>query len=311
MKGDKGPDGVGGEDRRNPYPLPGVGWHEPEADPPPAPGVPVSKDGMPGPQFGGAPQFGGRSVRAAQRRIWLVFLGPFLVGMLIIISWAGYQFSRGSEDTGDDTGISSVPDSPEPEPVSTVRPKVKGWKAVTSAKYGMTYDVPPSWRIQPTETLIGFEGIGDGKPVAMSSAAIFREDSCKDGDDEYSRGDAGFNQYVEGGLTEVAKHAANKWAKHAYTVEGSPAPSITLTAPKAVQVGRDKAVYVRADVVVKAKGKCLSPTAVVHTVAIPGVAPGKTTVFVLLVDQGVPDAAPKADLTKILRSVRPNDAPPR
>lgn len=358
MKGENRPDGVGDDDRRNPYPLPGQGWGSPDEDPPPAPFPPPPPPGafppppappaappaafpadaaflppvppappapgapgspavpdMPPPvpgvstAKGGQPQFpvGGRSVRSSPLLIWLVFLGPFVVAILVIFSWAGFSFYNATQDDDDAGGASSRPPaSREPEPVSTVPPEVKGWTAVSSAKYGLTYDVPRSWRIQSSGTLIGFEGINGGKPSMMSSAAIFREDSCKDGDDEYDRANTGFNQYIEGGVTEVAKHAANKWATSGYTVEGAPAPSVTLSAPKTVKVGRKKAVYVRADVVLKTTGKCLSPTAVVHTVAVPGVGPGKTTVFVLLADQGVPDAAPKAQMRKILGSLRPS-----
>ncbi|TDC87943.1 hypothetical protein E1285_19370 [Actinomadura sp. 7K507] len=183
---------------------------------------------------------------------------------------------------------------------------MKGWDAVTSAKYGMTYDVPSSWRILSSTVLIGWEAAAGEQQSMMSSAAVFREDSCKDGDDEYTRAHTGFNQYIEGSLTGVAEHAAKKWATNAYTVEGDPPPSIALRAPEAVKAGRKKAVHVRADIVVKSTGRCVSPTAVVHTVAVPGVAPGKTTVFILLSDQGIPDAAPKAEIKKILGSLRPS-----
>ncbi|MFG2086596.1 MULTISPECIES: hypothetical protein [unclassified Spirillospora] len=308
MKGDRAPGDADGDDRRprNPYPLPGQKWVPPGDDPPSAPPPAPPIPGVP-PSKGGPPAFpvGGRSVRSGQRQLWLVFLGPFVVAMLVISTWAGFQVSSLGQDTGEDPGVSALPsDSPEPEPVSTVPPKVKGWKAVSSAKYGMTYDVPSSWRILPSTTLIGWEGVREGERSMMSSAAVFREDSCKDGEDEYTRAHTGFNQYIEGGLTEVAEHAANKWATNAYTVEGDPAPSITVSAPKTVKAGREKAVHVRADIVVRSTGRCDAPTAVVHTVAVPGVGPGKTTVFVLMSDQGIPDAAPKAEIKKILGSLR-------
>ncbi|MFI0485922.1 hypothetical protein [Actinomadura sp. 9N215] len=252
-------------------------------------------------------------MRSGRRQLRHFLFGAFIAAVLII-SWVGFQaYGPGQDDDAADTSASapSPPSSPEPEPVSTVPPEVKGWKAVSSAKYGLTYDVPKAWRVLPSGTLSGFEGINGGKPVMMSSTAVFRDDACKDGDDEYSRGNTGFNQYVEGGVAEVAKHAANKWATHGYSVEGAPAPAVTLSAPETVKVGRAKAVHVRADVVVKAKGKCDSPSAVVHAVAVPGVGPSKTTVFVLLSDQGVPDALPKAELKKILGSLRPSRAAAR
>ncbi|TDC57371.1 hypothetical protein E1281_05230 [Actinomadura sp. KC345] len=317
MKGDKGPGGADGDRRpRNPYPLPGQNPDPREDDsppdsspppasemrPPPIPGMPPSK-GAPPEAPPGFPA-GGRSVRSGAM-VWLMFLGPFVVAMLVIFSWAGHRIYGAGEDDGD--GVAArPPDSPRPEPISTVPPKVKGWDAVTSAKYGMSYDVPSSWRILPSTVLIGWEAAHGQDRSMMSTAAVFREDVCKDGDDEYTRAHTGFNQYVEGGLTGVAEHAAKKWAANAYTSEGDPAPSIALKAPESVKAGRKKGVHVQADVVMKATGRCVPPTAVVHTVAVPGVGPGKTTVFILLADQGVPDAAPKAAIKKILGSLRPS-----
>ncbi|GAA4229051.1 hypothetical protein GCM10022254_20630 [Actinomadura meridiana] len=301
MTGDKGFGGIGDDSGRdNPYPLPGQDWETPQNDtpPPPTPGDPSSF-------------IGGRSVRSRPSRIWLAFLGPFVAFMLVIATWAGYEFYQLSQDPDVEDEYSSAPppDSPEPEPSSTVPPRVRGWKAVSSAKYGLTYDVSPSWRILPSGTLHGYEGVNGGNPVMMSSGAEFREGACKDGDDEYDRADTGFNQYVVGDVLKVANHAANKWATNGYSEEGAPAPVVTLSAPKTVRVGRARAVYIRADVVVKAGKKCSPPKAVVHTVAVPGVAPGLTTVFVLLADQGVPDALPNADMRKILASLRPNPTP--
>ncbi|MFI0368425.1 hypothetical protein ACH35V_11110 [Actinomadura sp. 1N219] len=300
MKGDKGSGdidgigdisgmgGIGGDEgQRNPYPLPGQDWDQPA--------LPVA---------------GGRQGQSGRHRLWPAYLGMVAI-FVLIVSLAVFQISGLGQDD-DDSGTSaappSPPSSPEPEPVSTVPPKVKGWRAVSSAKYGMAYDVSKAWRILPTETLSGFDGLDGKDPVMMSSAATYRKDACKDGDSSYNRGSAGFNQYIEGDVAGVARDAANKWATHAYTVKGDPAPVVTLRAPKAVKVGRDKGVLVRADVVIKAQGRCDAPTAIVHAVAMPGVAPGKTTVFVLMSDQGVPDAMPKAELTKVLGSLRPSQA---
>ncbi|MFI0409654.1 hypothetical protein [Actinomadura sp. 3N508] len=317
MKGDKGSGGIGDDEGwRNPYPLPGQDWGDsPESDqPPPAPGVPLSKDAPPTSPAAGGPQARSRRPYHLINRRWpyrLLMGGGCVAGLILA------PFLLLGQDDGDDAGGAgfsasppSSPSSPEPEPVSTVPPKVKGWRAVSSAKYGLSYDVSKAWRILPTETLSGFEALpGKKEPVMMSSVAQYRDDVCKDGDTDYDRGGAGFNQYIEGTVTQVARHAANKWATHAYNVEGAPAPVVTLSAPKTVNVGRDKGVHVRADVVIKAKGKCDAPSAIVHVVAVPGVAPGKTTVFVLMSDQGVPDAMPKAELTKVLGSLRPSQAP--
>ncbi|TDB83319.1 hypothetical protein E1264_28870 [Actinomadura sp. KC216] len=312
MKGDKGSGGIGDDEGwRNPYPLPGQDWGDPpEADrQPQMPGVPLSKDAPPA--FPAAGGFDARSGRNGLGRYYLLMVAV----VVFIVAMAAFQISGLGDDDDDGAGVAasapSPPSSPEPEPVSTVPPKVKGWRAVSSAKYGLTYDVSKAWRILPTGTLSGFEALkGEKGPVMMSSVAHYRDDVCKDGDTDYNRGGAGFNQYVDGTVSQVAQHAANKWATHAYNVEGAPAPVVTLSAPKTVKVGRAKGVHVRADVVIKARGKCDAPAAVVHVVAVPGVGPGKTTAFVLMSDQGVPDAMPKAELTKVLGSLRPSGPAP-
>lgn len=81
-----------------------------------------------------------------------------------------------------------------PEPISAVSPSVAGWKAVTSAQYGLSYDVPTSWRVTDPETLIGLEDAQAKPKVAMSTAAVFREGYCK----YEQRAAAGFNHPLGG-----------------------------------------------------------------------------------------------------------------
>ncbi|RFS85698.1 hypothetical protein D0T12_11920 [Actinomadura spongiicola] len=310
-----------GEERRNPYPLPGQDWDAPKNDPHPYPLPGQDRDASDGdpppppvdlPTREGAPTAaprGGRSPLVVRRRPRRAFLALVAVALLLLLAWNGYRAEDlGRNDHGDEVGTSAVPppEAPDPEPTSTVRPKVKGWDAVSSAKYGLTYDVPKAWRILQSGVLHGYEGIDGGKPAAMSAGTVYLDDVCKDGDDEFSRGLTGFNQYIDDDVMKVAKHAANKWATHAYTEKGQPAPAITVSAPRTVRVGRARAVHVRADIVVKAKGKCVTPTGVVHVVAAPGVASGLTTTFVVVAAQGFPEALPDKVIRKVIGSLRPN-----
>ncbi|HEU5023974.1 MAG TPA: hypothetical protein VFV01_03550 [Spirillospora sp.] len=291
----------------NPYPLPGQDADEPEDDPPAPdaqrPGVSLSKgrpDGMRLP-------LGGRTVASEKRRMWLFMLVPFLVAMAVILGVGGYEVYGLYADTGSPKPRpgSAGPRPPEPEPVSTVRPRVPGFKAVTSAKYGLSYDVPASWRVRDPGLLIGFEPAGGEQRAAMSATAEFRLGFCRDAPGA-DRAAAGFQQYVDGGLAAVAEDAARKWATDAYAPDGGRPPAVTLKAPKTVRVGRAYAVRVHADAVPNGGGACAAPSGSVDVLAIPGTGPGKTTVFVVLRDTGVPDAAPAAVVEKVIGSVRPS-----
>ncbi|WP_121435312.1 hypothetical protein [Actinomadura pelletieri] len=321
MKGDDAAGGIDREGRRNPYPLPGQDGDAPKDDPHPYP-LPGQERNAPEddqpplpadlPAQEGASSAGprrGRSPRVVRRRPGQALLATVALVLLLVLAWNGLQIDDLGRDDGDDeigTSTTSPPRSPEPEPTSTVRPKVKGWDAVSSAKYGLTYDVPKSWRILRSGVLHGYESIDGGKPVAMSAGAVYLDDACKDGDDEFSRGRTGFQQYVEDDVTGVAKHAAKRWATLGFTEKGQPAPVVTVGAPRTVRVGRAGAVHVRADVVVKARGKCVTPAGVVHAVAIPGVAPDLTTTFVLVAGRGFPEALPDTVIEKVVGSLRPN-----
>ena len=344
MKGDQGPGGDG--EWQYPYPLPGQDWGQPDVDvpadqrhlfePPKVPGMPSEPEadgpsgvpppgspppGPPPPRLpppgvsvpkGAFPAIGGLAGRSEVRGTLVKILIPIMISVVMVVGFLAWSMSRlnsASQNLG--RGIDSLspvpmPPTPEPEPVSTVPPKLKGWKAVTSAKYGFTYDVPQSWRILSPTTIRGYEGVNGGKTIGMSSVAVFNEDACTDGNERFDRGSIGFNQYTGGEPADVAKHAANKWAVGAYSTDGSAAPAVTLGEPETVRVGRAEAVRVRAEVTLKAKGKCLPPTAIVHTVAVPGTAAGKTTVLVVLADQGLPDAAPQRALTRIVGTLRPS-----
>ncbi|GLW62676.1 hypothetical protein Arub01_09200 [Actinomadura rubrobrunea] len=222
-----------------------------------------------------------------------------------IVGFAGWQ-SFWAEG-GDDYHVAAPPPGPvppKPEPVSTVPPRVKGWKAVSSDKYRLTYDVPKPWKVNSTGLLIGFED-ADGKPLAaMSATAEYRAGRCGD-EPVAKRAAAGFNQYVDGTVAQVAEHAAYKWAKAAYTPEEGTLPKVTVSRPRPVRAGRLTGQYVEADVAgISRTEPCLPPRAVVYIVAVPGLEKGTTVAFVIYADQGVAEAAPKETLEKIARSLR-------
>lgn len=280
---------------KNPYPLPGQDWTDQ-----PAPRPPDTGDSRPPAWW----------MRRAMRRdrvkrvllSWGVVAGVWVVAVVLMVG--RYVLSIGEDDDYYIPPPSAG--SPSAEPVSTVPVKVAGWKAVTSEKYGFTYDVPKSWKINSPTLLIGFED-KDGKPLAaMSATAEYRKGFCAS-ERVASRAATGFNQYVDGTVPEVAEHAARKWAKAAYTPDNGPEPNVSLSTPRTVSVGRLEGAHVVVDVTaISQAAPCQPPRALVHVVAVPGREKGKTVVFVLYADQGVDDAAPKRTLQKIAGSLRPS-----
>ncbi|WP_329519924.1 hypothetical protein [Spirillospora sp. NBC_01491] len=345
MREDEEPGGTGegaARGRTNPYPLPGQDWDRPDdsgkSRPPGSGSSSGASDSAPPsgfsppsgfakpPDFKKVPAFPGpapeddapsSSARVLldggtrRRRRGPAVYVPFALVLLVVLVVAGRQLAGFFADSGDVAGNlrhdvpTATPKPQPPEPVSTVLPRVKGWKAVSSGKYGLTYDVPGSWRVKSPDLLIGFEDAGGKPTAAMSATAVFREGYCGE---PAERAASGFNQYVDGVPAQVAGHAARTWAAGAYAREGALAPAVSLAPAETVRVGRVNAVHVRADVLVKAPGGCVPPRAVVHALAVPatGTAAGKTTVFVLFSDQGVGDAASPRDLKRIVGSVRPS-----
>ncbi|GLZ11213.1 hypothetical protein Acsp04_14480 [Actinomadura sp. NBRC 104425] len=284
---------------RNPYPLPGQDWADQSA---------------PQPQRAAGRRPGGwwpRNTTSRDRAkfkdvvlSWRVVAGVWVVALVMLVG--RHVLGIGDDDAYVAPPPSWEPPSPSAEPVSTVPVKVTGWKAVTSDKYGFTYDVPKSWRINSPTLLIGFED-KDGKPLAaMSATAEYRDGFCAS-ERVSSRAATGFNQYIDGTVPQVAEHAARKWAKAAYTPDNGPEPNVSLSTPRTVSVGRHKGVHVVADVTaISQAAPCQPPRALVHIVAVPGREKGKTVAFVLYADQGVADAAPKRTLEKIAGSLRPS-----
>ncbi|WP_433326584.1 hypothetical protein [Spirillospora sp. CA-294931] len=232
--------------------------------------------------------------------------GPWIWVVLFVVLTFGVTF-WGQLFAGDDSvrrPTFSYSPSPEVEPVATIPPRIKGWKAVESQKYALAYDVPSAWRVRSVGLLVGFEPRAGRQMALASSVAAWREDHCATERVSQLAG-TGFQQYSTGKPADVARNAADKWTVDAYTPEHGNPPAVRYSGPKPVKVSGVKGFHVQADAKPTPGGKsCLPPRAVVHVVALPGRATGKTTVFVIWSDQGVPGAVPPRELKRILASLR-------
>ncbi|MER7762107.1 hypothetical protein [Streptomyces sp. NPDC097619] len=68
-----------------------------------------------------------------------------------------------------------------------LKPTVEGWKVVFNPKYGVAFDVPAEWAVDPSGTSRGFADAkkNDGMPVvSMSGTAVLKEQWCTEDSDK-------------------------------------------------------------------------------------------------------------------------------
>ncbi|RSS83719.1 hypothetical protein [Streptomyces sp. WAC06614] len=124
--------------------------------------------------------------------------------------------------------VSSPPAAPTDNPRAggQLQPVIPGWKVVFNPNYGVAFDVPQEFAVQPATLSTGYEDASknDGSPLTvMSAPAFFKEDWCKVDSDKngkeesYALGTTG----VKGanGATDTASAArsnAGTWLYAAY-----------------------------------------------------------------------------------------------
>ena len=274
--------------------VPG-GWHPPSHGPH---GGPPMFPPPPPPQRGGSP-----GIIVAVVVVVVVLLGAG-VGTAVAGSRSGKHSSRplGSSPSYD---APYAPPSAVSSSAPYVRARVPGWRAVVAVRYGVTYDVPPgAWKIEPPDTIVGFQD-PMGKPeVTGSGAAIYKKGHCQ-GDSGSRRAQTVVTGYRTGDAAADAQDAARKWANFGYTpYSNGGAPTVAVGAARSLDAGGVTGQEVSAAVTVYDNNPCSPPRAVVYTVAVP-LKSGEVAVLVVMADQGVAGQAAVADLRKIAASVRP------
>ncbi len=180
-----------------------------------------------------------------------------------------------------------------------VDPVVPGWQGVRSPKDGVVYDVPKDWKVLTPGTLIGYER--DGKvTIVKHGVSRYLEGACGEpppGEVPAYRGSVGFVTADSDDPDQVAPAIARKWAEAAATDEAGEAPIAQLSPPEEITVanGTIPAVTVSATVV---------PEVRVTTVAFT-LGDGSTRLFLMALDQQVPDALDEATAAQMIQSIRP------
>jgi hypothetical protein len=174
---------------------------------------------------------------------------------------------------------------------------------VAAVQQRVAYQVPRSWSVLPSDTVVGFEDAGGNPAVAMDGAALYRQGYCP-AESGASRAGSGVNSSIGTDLTAMADDTARRWATAGFTPAGGPTPTVTLGRARAVTVGGLRGEEVTATVRVHSSNGCDPPAGVVHVVAA-RTKSGAAVALIVYADQGVPDAASEQDLSGVISSFRP------
>ncbi|MDQ3577951.1 MAG: hypothetical protein M3443_10210 [Actinomycetota bacterium] len=201
---------------------------------------------------------------------------------------------------------SGAPRTPSSVDEITIDPVIVGWQGVWSYKENVAYDVPTEWQIDSPGVIVGFED-NTGKPTAvMHGVSTYRPEACPTVDGSY-RGRIGLVTADKLDPTDAAGRGAKLFADAAaLNADGTKAPvTFTEPVPTKVNQGKIEAMMATATLTVTKPGECPSPTVQFTSVAFK--AGAKTALFMMYMDQGVPDALPKEIADQIISSLRPHE----
>ncbi|GAA2985463.1 hypothetical protein [Actinokineospora diospyrosa] len=208
--------------------------------------------------------------------------------------------------------VAQDPTLAPPPPAGTHQPKpsdarvpaiTPGWQGVLSIKEQVAYDVPKDWKVESPGTQVGFND-NDSHPVAiMHGATTYKPEACPDSRGSY-RGHTGF---VSVGSTDPQRAALNGVRLFADAAALNPddtrAP-VAITDPKPTTIANGTpAVTATARVTITHPTVCPSPTILFTSVAFKN--GNSTALFMMYLDEGVPDALAPDIAEQIIKSIRP------
>jgi hypothetical protein len=177
---------------------------------------------------------------------------------------------------------------PPAVPISLIPSQVPGWLATVSTTRNAAYDVPPTWRPGSPGSIRGFHDDA-GNAVVLSGVAEHGSAPCPGSTDPQMAAWAGTTGAPTADTARAARAMAGLWAGYFATDTAKPQTRIGQPSP----------------VTVPGPDTCENPArATIHTVAAPA-RNGQSLVWVLLVDDDIPDGVGDADVDQMIRSLRP------
>ncbi|HEX4225358.1 MAG TPA: hypothetical protein VHZ97_23545 [Pseudonocardiaceae bacterium] len=185
----------------------------------------------------------------------------------------------------------------------SVPPKVPGWQVVVADKAGVAYDVPPDWKVQSPDAIVGYEDAQGNPGASMNYAAIYKEGYCT-GHSGSFRGETGITSTSTADPGQAASALAQQWATGSYS-DGTVTPNVTPGAPQPITVAGTNGMVVKDTLTMTQQNPCDPPAGEVYAVALPLAAPNTgCDVMIVMADQGTSDAAPDQELQQIINSLR-------
>lgn len=199
--------------------------------------------------------------------------------------------STSTPTTGPSTSTPSVP------------AKVPGWQVVVADKAGVAYDVPPDWKVQSPDAIVGYDDAQGNPAASMNYAAIYKEGYCP-GHSGSFRGESGITSSPTADPGQAASALAQQWATGSYS-DGTVTPNVTPGAPQPITVAGTNGMVVKDTLTLTQQSSCDPPSGEVYAVALPLAAPNTgCDVMIVMADQGTSDAAPDQELQQIINSLR-------
>jgi hypothetical protein len=203
---------------------------------------------------------------------------------------------------------SSAPQPPASEPPSTqpnsgapqdnkVPSTTPGWQGILSAKDKTAYDLPATgWETKPGDVV----GYNQGQfKMVIHEASTYKLGACPDASGS-NRGVVGFATADQIPVDNAARGAVRLWIQAATGKADVPLPEIKQVP---IAGGTIQAVSSTGTFTPPEGEECRAPSVKITSAAFKV---GEQTIcFVIVLDQGTPDALPEADAQKILASLRP------
>jgi hypothetical protein len=196
------------------------------------------------------------------------------------------------------TRTPSTQPTPSPPDVPAVVP---GWTAVESREL-VAYDVPPDWKVEEGSLLTGFQA--PGGLVIMHNSATFKDGACP-ADSSSSRGRAGLVSPKGQPAKEAAAAISKQWAEVAALDDGGTGATVggTTVTTVTVAAGSTEATAATTVLTIPHPQPCQAPSMTFTAVSFE--VKGQVVVFMLYLDQGMPDALPQDVAARIIGSLRP------
>lgn len=182
----------------------------------------------------------------------------------------------------------------EPQPIAT--------------KFGLTYDIPPGWD-NWYDGVAGWNGL-DGTSATYGAVGFYQRSECTKGEYEElamtgMTGRRGAELDTLDALDSLASAEVAKANMIFSNEDETVHPTVRVSGPMRFTIDGRPAVRYSADVDdIPPSDRCTSPSATFDVVTTEGYATAEFVVFVVITDQGVPDALREDDIDQLIASIR-------